>query len=99
MAMIYQASAGVANAKKLTISMWCRAHTTNAASEVGDYYRLIEFGNPTGVDGDVSCYIDMRTNCSGTNDGIYNTIDCKFSGVKDSLAGRDIYASSYGDGY
>jgi hypothetical protein len=90
MAMIYQASAGVANATKLTISMWCRAHTTNAASEFGDYYRLLEFGNPSGAEGETNCYVDMLTNCDGSNAAIYNTIDCRFGGVKQSARGRDI---------
>lgn len=90
MATIYQASTGVPNGKKLTISMWCRTHTTNAPSEFGDYFRLLEFGNPEGAEGETSCYIDMLTNCTGESDAIYNVIDCKFGGVKQSVRGRDI---------
>ena len=93
MAMIYQASAGVTNAKKLTISMWCRAHTTNAASVNGEWYSLLEFGNPNGVfdragDG-ASIFVQLNTNSTTEN-----IISFQIAGVLDSVAGADAITSS-----
>lgn len=87
MAMIYQASAGVANAKKLTISMWCRAHTTNAASDSGDYFQLLEFGSS---DETFRSFIGLLTNTTGAVGFAGNCIQCTFSGIKDSIDGLDV---------
>jgi hypothetical protein len=92
MAMIYQASAGVANAKKLTISMWCRAHTTNAPSLAGDFFQLLEFGDTSGPDGpsDYLSAISLATNTNGTNSSFYNNISLQLAGAKESVSGADV---------
>lgn len=98
MAMIYQASAGVTNAKKMTISMWCRAHTTNAPSEFGDFFQLIEFGDTSGPNGpdDYLSSIGFRTNTTGENASLFNHISLQLAGAKDSVAGTDVITYTAG---
>jgi hypothetical protein len=97
MAMIYQASAGVANAKKLTISMWCKAETTNAPSEFGETYSLLEFGDTSGSNPtDYLSYIGLATNTNGTNSSFVNNVYLQLAGARDSIAGVD--AITYGGG-
>jgi hypothetical protein len=89
MATVYQASAGVTNANKITISMWCRAHTTNAPSDGGDYFQLLEFGS---ADETFRSIVGLLTNSTGATDLGFsgNCIQCAFSGAVDSIDGIDV---------
>lgn len=94
MATVYQASAGATNANKITISMWCRAHTTNLPSDNGDTFSLIEFGNPEGVNSDIANYIQLNNNTNTPG----NSIFCQFAGIKDSIDGLDVCTSNLASG-
>jgi hypothetical protein len=91
MAMIYQASAGVANAKKLTISMWCRAHYDTPSPGTDLTMSLLEFGAPysgTGVD----CRSNIRM---GVGDGYGGrVISVQLAGEVNSVAMTDIVSGS-----
>lgn len=86
MATVYQSSAGASNAKSITISMWVRAAVTNSPS--ADFYSLLEFGNPDGVWGGVSNYVQFQTN--STN----RYISVQLGGVKDSVAATSVFSGS-----
>jgi hypothetical protein len=97
MATVYQASAGAANANKITISMWCRAHSTNPPSDAGEWYSLLEFGYPNGVfdseGAGASNYMLLRTNSTDTNN---NVLAMQIGGVLDSVAAADVITHSSG---
>lgn len=97
MAMIYQASAGAANANKITISMWCRAH--NAPSDTGYLFSLLEFGDPEGNAGGIANYLEFRAGATSESFGSY--IAAQFCGVKDSVSISSVFtgsSSSVGEG-